>query len=110
MALLGKIKASTLMETMVATVLIVIIFMVSSLILNNIFLVSAKGKTQALKNRIRMVEYQVLNEQRKLPYIEEFKHWEIDVIKKFRGKDSILTTSVRDTNTDKTYIIERILE
>ena len=110
MALLGKIKASTLMETMVATVLIVIIFMVSSLILNNIFLGATKGKTQELKNRIRVVEYQVLNQQWKMPYAEEFNHWGIEVIKKFNGKDSILTTSVRNTNTDKTFIIERILE
>ena len=38
MVVLKKIKASTLMETLVATVLIIVVFMAASMILNNMFL------------------------------------------------------------------------
>ena len=37
MALLKKIKAATLMETLVATVLIFVVFIMASAILNNLF-------------------------------------------------------------------------
>ncbi len=48
MVVLKKIKAFTLMETLVATVLIVIVFMISSMLLNNLFYNSIKDNTIAI--------------------------------------------------------------
>jgi len=53
MALLGKIKASTLMETMVATVLIIIIFMMASLIMNSVFISNINGSTSSVRERLQ---------------------------------------------------------
>lgn len=80
MALLKKrIKASTLMETMVATVLIVVIFMLSSLILNNLFTVQVKGNLQPLKTHLDEVEYLYSNEKLVVPYYEEWNDWSISI-------------------------------
>lgn len=79
MAVLTKIKASTLMETMVATVLIVVIFMFSSLILNSLFSAQVKGNLQPIKSHLHQLEYQYTNQKINLPYYEEWKTWEITI-------------------------------
>ncbi|WP_420603213.1 hypothetical protein [Flagellimonas sp.] len=80
MALLKKrIKASTLMETMVATVLIVVIFMLSSLILNNLFAAQVRGNLQPLKTHLDKVEYLYSNGKLTAPYYEEWNDWTISV-------------------------------
>jgi hypothetical protein len=79
MAVLRKIKASTLMETMVATVLIVVIFMISSLILNALFSAQVNGNLQPIKSRLDQLEYQYANQQINLPYYEEWKTWHITI-------------------------------
>lgn len=77
MAVLKKIKASTLMETMVATVLIVIIFMVSSLVLNALFGVQVNGNLQPLKNHLHQLEYHYQHHNISLPFYEVWNEWEI---------------------------------
>jgi len=110
MALLRKLKGSTLMETMVATVLIIVIFMVSSLVLNNIFLGYANRDTRLLDNRIRELEYRAISGTLKTPYDETYENWALEVTKKVQAKDSMVVITAKNLNTDKTYIKERILE
>ncbi|ALM08810.1 hypothetical protein SB49_14155 [Sediminicola sp. YIK13] len=81
MALLKKIKASTLMETMVATVLIVVIFMIASMLLNSLFRSSIIGNTQALQERMVALEYQYKNGLIAVPHYEEWNTWEINIRK-----------------------------
>lgn len=80
MVILKKIKASTLMETLVATVLIIIIFMTSSLVLNNLFSNSVKFNTQKIENELNELEYAIQNKQIKLPYTTDYQNWGISVI------------------------------
>lgn len=80
MVVLKKIRASTLMETMVATVLIVVIFMLSSLILNSLFSAQVKNNLQPLKTHITKLEYQYCNQKIALPYFEEWQGWEITMV------------------------------
>ncbi|MEK6151987.1 hypothetical protein WIW50_01940 [Flavobacteriaceae bacterium 3-367] len=77
MALLKRIKASTLMETMVATVLIVIIFAVASSLLNSIFLAQIKGNTAAVDTHLGELEYAYRNGKIPLPYEGELQGWEV---------------------------------
>jgi len=77
MAVLKKIKGSTLMETMVATVLIVIIFMVASLVMNSLITARAKNDVQAITQHLKKLEYQYTNNQLALPYFEDWNDWEI---------------------------------
>nr|WP_299067290.1 hypothetical protein [uncultured Allomuricauda sp.] len=79
MVVLKKLKASTLMETMVATVLIVVIFMFSSLILNSLFSAQVKGNLQPIKSHLNQLEYQYVNQKINLPYYEEWKTWDITI-------------------------------
>ncbi|MGX1931300.1 hypothetical protein [Flagellimonas sp. 2504JD4-2] len=80
MALLRKrITASTLMETMVATVLIVVIFMLSSLILNNLFAAQVRGNLQAVNTHLDEVEYLYSNGKLSFPYYDEWEDWSISI-------------------------------
>ncbi|WP_223826533.1 hypothetical protein [Flagellimonas sp. S3867] len=86
MALLKKkIKASTLMETMVATVLIVVIFMLSSLILNNLFTAQVRGNLQPVKTHLDEVEYLYSTGKLIIPYYEEWEDWSISIEKENDG-------------------------
>lgn len=79
MAILEKIKGSTLMETLVATVLIVVIFMISSMILNNLFLNTQNNETGSIETYLTELQYLYHNEKIELPYHEDFKEWNISV-------------------------------
>lgn len=79
MVVLKKLKASTLMETMVATVLIVIIFMVASLTLNNVFGNSIKFNTTEIETHLNKLEYQYQHDLLELPYEEVHNNWTITI-------------------------------
>ncbi|BFP40656.1 hypothetical protein FGF1_15010 [Flavobacteriaceae bacterium GF1] len=80
MALLKKIRASTLMETMVATILIVIIFMVASLIMNSLMAAQVTANTGNISERLHRLEYQYVNGLLQLPYQEDWNDWSIRAI------------------------------
>ena len=81
MVVLKKIKASTLMETLVATVLIVIIFMLSSMVLNNIFSNTVKNSHNAIDAHLNELQYLQRNEKLELPYDEDFEKWQISILR-----------------------------
>lgn len=65
------------METLVATVLIVIIFLIASMLLNNLLNGQIKQNTELVEERLNTLEYQYKNQGLKLPYYEDFESWEI---------------------------------
>lgn len=79
MAVLRKLKASTLMETMVATVLIIVIFMLSSLIMNSLFATQMQENHTALDSHFGKLEYLKGNGKISLPYYEEWDGWKITI-------------------------------
>lgn len=79
MVVLKRIKASTLMETLVATVLIVIIFMISSLLLNSMFSNSIQGRSQHITERLHQLKYEYNTTNSKTPYYEEIDDWELSI-------------------------------
>ncbi|MBS7256734.1 hypothetical protein [Flavobacterium branchiicola] len=89
MVILKKIKSATLIEAVVATVLIVIIFIIASLILNNLVLNTFSKNTHAVETRINELEYEVQNNAIKLPYQEDFKDWNITI-----AYETILTKKI----------------
>lgn len=99
MALLKKIKSATLIEALVATVLIVIVFMIASLILNNLLLNSFSKKTHAAETRISELEYQLRYKSISLPYREEFRNWNIELDKETKADNTwIVATAKNKTN------------
>ena len=96
MAILKKIQASTLMETMVATVLIVIVFMMCSLILNSLFNTSVKNNTMALQERFSELEYRIKKGKLTIPYSEKLNDWEIHVVEgSLKGGGQVVITALQ---------------
>ena len=79
MVVLKKIKASTLMETLVASVLIVVIFMIASMILNNLFSNTIKSNTRVIEAHINELQYLYKNEKLTLPYYDDLDKWSVEV-------------------------------
>ena len=79
MAVLKKIKAATLMETLVATVLIVLVFMISTFLLNSLFNSTVKQNTDAVKTHITELRYLSEHNKIAIPYNDEFENWYISV-------------------------------
>ena len=96
--ILKKIKASTLMETMVATVLIVVIFMIASMLLNSIFSNAIKGNKNFVKEYLTELEYKVENQRIEIPFYDDFNDWEIAVVKNKKGTSYMLTAVHKETN------------
>ncbi|KAA2216572.1 hypothetical protein [Maribacter flavus] len=101
MALLKKIKASSLMETLVATVLIVIIFMVSSLVLNNIVTNNIRNNTEKVAERLVQLEYAIHHRALEVPFLETFGDWEIEISNQGNTKDNRLLIKAFNTRTNK---------
>ena len=80
MVVLKKIKASTLMETLVATVLIVVVFMMSSMILNNLFSNTIRNNTKDIDAYLNELQYLYINDKLIVPYQEDYKEWQISVV------------------------------
>ncbi len=80
MALLKKIKASTLMETMVATVLIVVLFMMTSMLLNSFFTSKIENNTSLVQERLNELEYDLIQDRIIVPYFEDWQQWEIRIV------------------------------
>ncbi|WP_409557563.1 hypothetical protein [Allomuricauda sp. SCSIO 65647] len=74
-----KVRASTLMETLVATVLIVVVFMTASMVLNNLFANSIQLNDNKIRQELLRLQYQHQNEQLQVPYYAEFGPWQIEV-------------------------------
>lgn len=79
MALLKKTSASTLMETLVASVLIVLVFMITSMILNNMFSNSIKNNTRDMDAHLNELEYLYKREKLTVPYQDDYKDWQITI-------------------------------
>ena len=105
MVVLRKIKASTLMESMVGTVLIVVIFMLSSLVMNSLFSSQVKGNLQPIYTHIDQLEYQLINDKVSLPFFEEWETWNI-VIDEIQN-DGTISIEVTEKEATGTRTIKR---
>ena len=72
-----KVKGSTLIETMVATVLIVLIFMVASLLMNNLIRGQIQGEDRMVRETLHELEYRSIYQPLEYPYYKTVGEWEI---------------------------------
>lgn len=87
MAVLKKIKAATLVETLVASAIIVIVFLIASISINNVFNSTIKSNDFELNNRIKEITYLAKHQKVPLPFVEETHKWEISL----EGTEDFLT-------------------
>ncbi len=79
MVVLKRITASTLMETLVATILIVVVFMLSSMLLNSLFANAVTENDKTIKQELLLLQYQYEYDRLPLPYYDEQGPWQIEV-------------------------------
>lgn len=103
MVVLKKIKAATLMETLVSTVIIVLVFMISSFLLNSLFNNTVKYNTDAVQTHISELMYLSEHNKLEIPYNDEFENWYISIVKE--NKKLIFEASHKETK--KTIRVER---
>jgi len=99
MVILKKIKSATLVEVIVASVLIVIIFMIASIVLNNVMLNAFSKNTHPIENRLNELEYEQRNGMVKLPYKEKYKGWEIEIKTNYLdSKQELIILAINEIN------------
>ena len=74
-----RLKAATLIESLVASVIIITIFTIASLTLNNVFKGSIEGNTSDIENRMNELEYLVIHDKIAVPYAEDYKKYQITI-------------------------------
>jgi hypothetical protein len=79
--ILRKIVSSTLVETLVASVIIILIFSFTSLILNNLFKANVNNDTLAIENRMNKLIYLYEHKSLATPFYEVIGDWEIMIEK-----------------------------
>ena len=72
-----KLKASTLVEALVASVIIIVVFTIASLTLNNIFRSTLTSNTQAIDTRLNKILYLYQYNKIGVNYQEDFNDWDI---------------------------------
>lgn len=109
MVILKKIKASTLMETLVASVLIVVIFMIASMILNNLFSNTIKANNRAIESHINELHYLYHNKRLEIPYYDQFKTWDI-TISSFQEKNNKMVQFEAINTLNQQHYSKQIIE
>jgi hypothetical protein len=104
MVILKKVDASTLIETVTASILIVIVFTIASLTLNNVFATAIKNDTNQVENHIYMLEYQFINNKVLIPYSESYNNWEINIFKENESSNKWIVFKAENTYTKKRVI------
>lgn len=99
-----RVKGSTLMETLVATVLIIVVFLMASMILNTMFSSSIKNNTRAVKTQLNQLLYLKHNNKLELPYQESLGDWTISVEKYIENNKTIIEFEASNINTNKTIL------
>ncbi len=110
MDLLKKLKSATLVESLIATVLIVVIFVVSSLTINNLLLNGFNNNTTQIENRLYELEYEYQNRKIQLPYSENFQNWSISITKALMPNTNTIEFKAKKNESSKVIIKNRIDE
>lgn len=77
MDVLKKIKAATLVETIVASVVIVLVFGLATMLLNNVYKSTLRNDTSHCHYEFNKLVYQYKNKAFAIPFRKEFEDFEI---------------------------------
>ena len=105
MAVLKKIKASTLMETLIATVLVAVTFLLASMIMNTIVSNAVASNTMDIDTHLMELQYLQQHQKLEIPYAERFQNWSITVERLEVQKDIIIVFEA--THLDRHQILRK---
>ena len=83
-----------------------IVFVIGSMSMNQIFQSVVTTQTSPLENRVSELQYLVHHHQLDIPHFEETGQWEIEIIK--HGKKLKLSSIHKPSGKHKQHIIESI--
>lgn len=86
------------METLIATVLIMVVFIVASLILNNLFSNSIKNNTRAITAKLNEANYLYINNKIELPYYDDYENWTISIEQNINSEMVMIKAVNSNTN------------
>lgn len=108
MVVLKKVKSSTLMETLVATVLIVVIFLMASMVLNTLFAASITQNDSQIRQELLQLQYQYQNKKLTLPYYNEQDNWSIEVSKREWNDKTQVVFYAQEQQSQKEVILKML--
>ena len=95
-----KVHASTLVEVLVASVLIIVIFSMASLTLNTLFKSSVNANTLVIENELNKLYYLYQHEKIDNNYTADFNHWELSILKQKEDTFSSMVLQAKNTQTN----------
>ena len=95
------------METLVATVLIVVVFMMASMTLNALFATTVKNNDEGVRQELFFLQYQYGHGKLSVPYYDEWDEWDIKVEERvWQGTDQVIFSAVNTSNDrELTYYV-----
>ena len=99
--ILKKVKGSSLVETMVASVVIMVVFGISMATISNILRSAVEGNTRLIDRELNKIEYFYKHGKVQVPNTIDFKDWEIEVKKEKYQDGSFVVLKAKNTNTNK---------
>lgn len=92
-----------MVEVLVASAIILIVFVIGSLSLNNVFVSGIKGNDSLMKSRINELLYLTQHRKITLPYYEETETYDISIEKK--GENIVIESLHKPTNKKTSQVI-----
>lgn len=99
-----KFTASTLIETLVASVLIIIIFSIASMTLNNVFKASYKSNTAAIEAQLSKMIYLYQHKKIELAYNHDSNNYNFSLSKQKLHNTNYIVAEARQIKGSKSII------
>ncbi|MCD8406213.1 hypothetical protein [Tenacibaculum finnmarkense] len=98
-----KLIASSLTEILVATTLILLVFIITSATINNILNSITKTNTQVIEVELSKLQYLYLNKKINVPYFTENKEWIIEILKHSENTTDLIVFEATHLKSKKKY-------
>ena len=105
-----KLKASSLTEVMVATVIILIVFGIATATLNTVFTQSVKNKSFFITTELDQLQYEYHHQKIKVPLIYEEGEWQISVLEVEENNKRIVLFEGKNNKNGKTITRKQLVE
>ena len=90
------------METLIATVLVVVTFLLASMIINNLVYNAVTSNTMDIDTHLMELQYLQQHQKLEIPYTERFQNWSIFVERSEEHNDPLIVFEATDLDRHKT--------
>lgn len=97
-----KLKASSLTEVLVATVLILLVFGIATVTLNNVLQSTMKNQQHTIENELTKLMYEYKHQQLKVPSQYEEGNWQFRVAKNNEDTINGILFEAKNVSSKKT--------